>query len=728
MADISLSDNTGVTASLQLRDDSPLGKAKLGQLAAAGASLIADIDKSVADADFKTIDFGVDLKSPAIPAGRAGEVPISGGIKGSLSVIKSVDGPLFADDGFSPVIPVPKDNCWLAFGLNLTVAAKASASIDGFGLGVKGDCASVLTTYYLVLSEGGVFPSLKDSFQQALDNYSLSCTAEAIRMQPAGTVNVADLAGTITFTGSYALPINVNALAGATLPFDYKIALQPSVTLGVTGTIGIAGEFVVRCYKETEQKLTLGIYKKKSTTVEAAFTAGAGLEAQHDSSDLVADFFNAALGGADLNAAGIPPDNAAQLQDALTVCIDRSLSVSMNVECSASTTDEVAAIYSVNLAAGDSAKTDKALSAALKGDWTKLGRLSNVKEIRNIVKTTHESRHAIEINLLGIYNAATLNDFVKSCSILHDGNGQIVVTDRETANHMAVVEAPYTADSDKLRQALAEAFLCTITYTAGATAIPRIATDLSVSQTYFRYAATMSSAQMRAQVLLGSALGLIPAGSWDAELSSKAEFHHVKAGAQARYARNAVLRFFFSDPVNRIARTRPELEKIGRSVMSALIAPADSSAAARRAALQDDVLWNAMDQMGNVAGFGQIESLKRYDIPAQRAIGTDWIDITWWVNAMLKVAPRLSDILTAAESSRGDPTKNRNWQNKRQSLADAIAGVAKNTRAAFADGWGLAVMFSLSAKQAIAEMDLCADGRQEHYGTARPAVLMGRAM
>src|SRR6185312_12163670 len=254
MADISLSDNTGVTASLQLRDDSPLGKAKLSQLAATGASLIDDIDKAVDDADFKTIDFGVDFKSPGMPAGGAGEVPISGGIKVSLSIIKSADAPLFAGDGFSPVITVPKDNCWLAFELDLTIAAKASGSIDGFGLGVKGDYASVLTTYCLVLSEEGVFPSLKDSFQQTLDNYSLSCTAEAIRMQPAGTVNAADLAGTIAFTGSYALPINVNALAGVTLPFDYKIALQPSVNLGVTGTIGMAGEFVVRCYKETEQK------------------------------------------------------------------------------------------------------------------------------------------------------------------------------------------------------------------------------------------------------------------------------------------------------------------------------------------------------------------------------------------------------------------------------------------------------------------------------------------
>lgn len=727
MADIQLSDNTGITGDLQIRDDSPLAKAKLTQLAATGASLLGDLDKPLDEADFKSIDFGVELTSPAIPAGRAAAVPVTGGVKASLVIVKSADSPLFPDDGFSPVIPIPKDNCWLGFELDVTIAAKASGSIDGFGLGIKGECTSALTTYCLVTSNSGVFPSLRTGLQQGIDNYSLSCTAEAIRMQPSGTVNVADLSGTISFTGSYALPINVNALAAATLPLQYKIALQPAVTLGVAGTVCITGDFAVRCYKETAQKLTLGVYKKKGTTVTAALTAGAGLEAQHGSSDLLPGFFNAVLSGPDLKAIGIPPDNAAQLEKALAACIDRSLSVSMNVECSASKTDEAAVIYSIDLAAGDAAKTDDALSAALKGDWTKLAGLPNAHELRNIVKTTKESRHAIEINLLGIYNAATVNDFVKSCSILHDDNGQIVVTDRETANHMAVVETPYAADADKLRQALAEAFLCTITYTAGAPASSGLTMDLSVSQTYFRYAATMYATEMRSEVLLGYALSLIPTGSWDTALSSETEFHHTKVSAQARYARDAVLRLFFSDLDKRVARTRTELEATGRRVMAALILSDGGVNSSRLDALKNDALWATMDQLGDVGSFGQIEILKRYDVPTQRAIATDWIDIRWWANSMLKVAPRLSDVLTAAATSSGDPTKNRTWQKKRQALADAIAGVAKNTRAAFAGGWGLAVMFALSTNGAVAEMDVAADGRHEHYSTAKPAVLTGRA-
>jgi hypothetical protein len=236
----------------------------------------------------------------------------------------------------------------------------------------------------------------------------------------------------------------------------------------------------------------------------------------------------------------------------------------------------------------------------------------------------------------------------------------------------------------------------------------------------------MAATEMRSEVLLGTALGLIPPGTWDASLASESDFHHVKVSAQAQYKRDAVLRLFFSDPTGRIGRDRPQLEATGRNVMAALIAPDDAIAKARISALRDDALWKAMDDTGNVAAFGQLEAIKRYDLQAQHAIATDWIDITWWANAMRKVAPPLADMLATTEASAGDPTKSQTWQKKRQALADAIADVTKNTRAAFAEGWGLAVMSTLSEQKAALEMDLCADSRQEHYTFRQPTGLTGR--
>ena len=123
-------------------------------------------------------------------------------------------------------------------------------------------------------------------------------------------------------------------------------------------------------------------------------------------------------------------------------------------------------MYSVDLSGGDTIQTDKAIAAALRGDWTQLGHLPNARELRNVVKKTRESSHKTIINLLGVYNAESISDFVRSCSILHDENGAIIITDKATASRISTVQIPYAADPDKLRSALSDAFLATVTYSA----------------------------------------------------------------------------------------------------------------------------------------------------------------------------------------------------------------------------------------------------------------------
>src|SRR5208283_2819727 len=101
-----------------------------------------------------------------------------------------------------------------------------------------------------------------------------------------------------------------------------------------------------------------------------------------------------------------------------------SLSLSLNATCSASLTDEAAVAYSIKLNDGDVKKTDSALAAALGGDWSALASLPNATPLRNILRDTDKFEHKVVINLLGIYNAQSVGQFVKSCTILHDPDGQ----------------------------------------------------------------------------------------------------------------------------------------------------------------------------------------------------------------------------------------------------------------------------------------------------------------
>jgi len=144
----------------------------------------------------------------------------------------------------------------------------------------------------------------------------------------------------------------------------------------------------------------------------------------------------------------------------------------MNICCSAESTDEAAVIYQIDLTVGDRDATDAALKDALKGNWTGLSQLGNAKLSRNIVTDSREYKHAISMNLLGFYNAAQVDSYVQSCTILCDPHGRVVVTDKSDASRVSVAATPYAADPDKLRRALAQDFLVTAAYAAVAANVP----------------------------------------------------------------------------------------------------------------------------------------------------------------------------------------------------------------------------------------------------------------
>jgi hypothetical protein len=115
------------------------------------------------------------------------------------------------------------------------------------------------------------------------------------------------------------------------------------------------------------------------------------------------------------------------------------------------------------------------------------------------------------------------------------------------------------------------------------------------------------------------------------------------------------------------------------------------------------------------------------DATALGAVTADWVDIRWWANAMVRVAPQLSQVLRAIELSTAlDPTTDAAFMRERKALEAILADVGKNTRSAFGDGWGLLVMFNLSNGAAALEMDLGWNGTLAHYVSgAKAATALG---
>jgi hypothetical protein len=700
MQDIPITDSVHATEDLQLSDTSPFSLSKLSSLNFNDLPVISDFKKPIDQSTIQRASFGAKLIAPSMLIGDGTQFVVQDVITGTLSIHKPADKTLFDPDGFAPEIAIQNGECWIGFDVQTSLTAKVGATFDGFGAGLQGTTAVALGTHLLLKSTSGVLPTLGGALKTVMESYTLARGAAAIRNQSTGIVTTADVAGTVKFTASYSLPINVNPLASAGLPFNYKLSLIPQATLEIAGEIALLGDFVVRSYKTSETQLILGVYKKRKTTLAVKFTAAGGIAAGIGQTDVLTPFLGAVFPGINATAAGFDGEDAADLGTALKECVDNSLSAALNGSCSASQSDEAAVVYAIDLAGGNAGQTDAALTSAFRGDWTLIDALPNAKPTRNIFKEVHDKKHKITINLLGFFNAVTVNEYVKTCTILRDPNGPIVLIDKAKASHVQAAGLPHLADAEKLRSALAEGFLSTVTYAAIQLK------DFTVQQSYEKYAAKMSSDDVRRQVLLGRALNLITGGAWGAELSDNSAFNHAKASVTAVYTSASTLRLFFGDPATRAPYRREQLERIGRDARAKLIDPHEDNGGARLAALHDDAIWSALDECGNVAAFKTLPSLRRFTTTAIGAIAADWSDIYWWSDAVLKVAPKLSDVLSATDPG---------FMKARKSLEDALERVAANAKAAFGDGWGLLVMFLLSEGAPALEMDLGWNGKFQHY-------------
>jgi hypothetical protein len=711
---ITITDDLSASGLLDIPKTSLLSQAGIKQMICRTAAFVAQMEQPVNQSGFTKATFGANFSSPSKLVGDGIKLSVKSDVTGEICLHTAAEKKLF-DDDFSCEVAIADNQCWMALEIDASLTGKLSATIDGFGVGLQDNTSAIFTTYKLLEATSGEFPSLKDALVAVVQSYSVNYNVANVRAQAPGTINVSDLKGGVKFKGSYSLPIDVNSLASVNLPFNYKMEVNPGATLEV------AGQFVVRSHRVSDTELRFGVYKKRGTTFKASLTASAGVEADVGGTDLLAKFFSAVFPGIDLDKVGITGKNAKALEDAIEDSVDHSLSLSLNASCSASNTDEAAVIYSINLGAGDQQQTDAAIASALHGDWTALATLSNATLLRNIFRETQKREHKIVINLLGIYNAETVDSFVKSCTILHDEDGQVVVTDKLTTSHIAVASMPFMADADKLRSALSQAFLATVAYSACGSGSPQIK-DFSIHQTYYCFKDKMAQTEMWQQVALGKALQLITDGTWDTLLAAQSAFGHVKVSAQAEYDTAAAMKLFFKDPAQRTTRSLAELEQTGRRMMLAFTDPSAPNATALISVLKDDALWAAMDAQGAVSTFGTIDGLRRLNPNELAYVGSAWTDITWWADAMSKVAPKLVDVLNALQQSTApDFSKDRKFMAARNALAGVLGQVTRNSRAAFAGGWGVAVMEQLSGFAAPTTLDIIADGGiNQHYESPKP--------
>jgi hypothetical protein len=724
MADISITDQLQVSADLvTINDNSPFALSQLTHLDFSNVPVIGDFAKPVDQCSFQNIELGAAVSSPPILLGNQANLVIKAGQNAQLFVCPPKIQFLFAHDGstpqlatdagknlfgpeeYTPDIAIQPGQCWAGLELDTSLTETVGGAFDGFGIAVSHSTDVRFGTYVLFTSP---VPNLKQALKTVLETYAVAITPQAIRNQPAGTVRTIGTTGQVAVSASYSVPMAVNPLASANLPFQFKLAIQPSATLQLTGGITLTGDFAIRAHRVTETTLVLGLFKKKDTAFSATFTARAGIAADLGATDILTPILNAVIPGPALDGLSLDTEQAAELKAALSSCVDQSFSAALNACCSASLADEAAMVYSIDLTQATE-QTGRALASALRGDWSALESLPNAKILRNVVTEIHERKHQLNINLLGLLNATSIHDYLKQTQVLHDGAGQIVLVDTEGAKSLAASDTPYAAKPDKLRSALAQAFLTTISYSAASAKLA--IKSFTIRQTYLDYKAKASAQDLGKYIRLAKAVGV------SVVLQTPATVNYAKCYLDAQYSLAEVMQVFYADPSKRLARTQQDLDRIGRDSKLALLDPKGPSAMARRMALSSDPIWQAMRANGNVANFRFIEGIASLPDPARAAISADWVDIAWWSDAMRKIPAKLTAVLEALDASTGsNPLEDAAFMARQKELQSALAEVTANTQSAFGDGWGLAVIYRC-ATAGFVTLDIGWNKQFQHYET-----------
>ena len=688
MAKVIVGDVTG-TADITVGDGSLVGTtANLHELRSTTTQFVAELSRRIQDTSFQTATLGATFQSPTIALDAKRSLVIKAGVSSTITRYTAKDKALLGTDPTVPKIDIGSNDYWLSFGLQSTVEVGGTATVgSGFGVSLKFGSAVKLTGYTLFSESAVPLPTLGEAIGATLTNFGLLASSAEVRKQKPGTVRSADVAGRVTVSGSYSLPISVNQLALAESIVPFKFTVNPNLAVKVTGSVALTGEYACTCWRSSDTKIVLALLKKKGTTLTAGFTAGAGITAPAGTGDLIEAFFNAVAPGIDLAKSGLTKDDPRYkaINDVLQDSISRTFSASVNASCAASFSDQAALVYAIDLGeATDAAATatDKALDAALGGDWSLLPKLPNARELRNVTGTAEEIKFTFSVNLLGLFNYETVADFVKDCTIVHnDEDGSVTITDTATAKRITVASPPYLADADRLRNVLYEAEVITAAYKlAGGKYTP----DFKMSQSLLMYKAKMSTADLHKNLRLAVLIGELTGAQLDA--IPLVNPRHVVIDAKQDLDNDHLMQVFFADPGARKGHGLQELKLLGRRTLAALLDPADVVDKRRIAVLNDDAAWQRMDANG-----GKPPS----DSPASYS---DWYDVTFWANAIYHASTPLQETLDALQKvpAGADPSKNANFMKKRKKLQNAIGEVTHDTHAASEHGWPIAVMYTLS--------------------------------
>lgn len=634
-----------------------------------------------------------------IGLGAGAELIIGAQAGGSFQVISRTlsQTALFPEDDYGEAIEIPAGTCYAALGFESTVGASVNQASGSLTFGIDASSGLRIDSYRN-FSAGPDAITIAEALRRSITEFVIPADAGDLKSLPAGVIVAVTGHGSLKFSGAANLLAIANPLATLAAPApvpSLAVTASGSVTLGASWEVST--EYQVRAQKLDNGHVRLGWYRKRDSEFTVTATASVGISAGAGQTDLFHSIIAAISSSAqadleELQNAGLSTAQLAAIEDVVTSAVNRNLELAVSAEFGSLKENEAAFLYDVDPAALDEAGAE-ALRAALAGDLGPLSGsgqpLAGVTEVRSIFSQTRASQVALKVNLLGIFNVASISKLVLNGSVTFaPSTGELVIADEATASRIQTAALNFGADEEKLRHVMAESFLITAAYRGSRSVVS--SSELSSAHVYFRLDNSSGREDMRRAAAVASALGLseplIPDGV--------ADFGRTCVFAEARYDDAAARALFLTG--DGAPRDHAEYETAGRRAIALLVLP-DGGDAFRLRPATDDHLWSQMIDQGP-ANFNLL-------LPQAEADGVrpDYVAIRWFADAMRGTAEILAQMNRLAGPSGIAPDDPR-FEKLRGQLASHLRDVAAKTHEQFGAPWGLVAMFLASGGKARAEM------------------------
>jgi hypothetical protein len=571
----------------------------------------------------------------------------------------------------------PASSGIVSFELEGKLSVGDTATVSDFSFGIAND-ASVTLRGYCVASAND---KLGDAVQRAVAALTIPHSLDDLGSIPAGAICQIEAANSLQFTASVTYNFLNDPLAAASITNLPALSIDATAAATIEGTATHKGAHVLTIARLPNGRLHLAVNLKKIDDFETSLTVSSGVAANIGSQDALAFLLNRINpnAAAEADAIAAQMKGAAAFKSDIKSAIEKSLSAALAVSLKAAlghkTGRNRAFVYEIDLNALDEG-SKPALEAALIGDFTALtkagAQFKGIKSLDSALTITATDTHTLALHFLGIFNAASIHEFVAKSKIDFTSDTHEIVLSDET---LQVVDN--NLDAEKLRKLVLKDITLTLPASANT---PNVDTPITLA--FLDREASTSPSQMRQFVNALEAVGAPKAGAVQTLLNQKLHDYGTCSLFLGLNLNPAQCRQLFLDASGKPHGFMFYIDAMcatERIIYAGLAGDPENAYHLRLFNAGHDV-WEALQDAGSGPNMKPIlRDLGMSDVEAELA-ETDAFTAIWWSEAM-------SDYAAALE--------------KKKSLESVGKEVVKDANLGYNEPWMILTTWSLAGKPPI---------------------------